>query len=497
MVARTATVNPRFSTPPPPTVVLAPHDDPARAAARLARLHALGVDARCEVEASALETLRADVVIYDATLDGDGAPAAHRRLAPDAEPLLWAHALTTAEAIAAAESGFDGILVEPVDDQRLLSAVRAAASRHQGPHALHALLDVVPYPTALLGPGPGHRLHGVNEAFTRAFGARDGSDGPLSADAPSGGLLDAGTLADLDAALSRDTTAYLFDRTRQVDGQPLHFDVVARRVAGAGTLVSLRDRTVSRALLLGRDRRRRLAALGAVAGSIAEDLLDPVTLIRVDHEQMHEAVEQIRRAWAEMRSICRATSPLQEETFRRGDAGILACRDLLGECDTALGRLSRVLAVLPDVLRDVDQDAPLEAVSLDDVVEGALLLTRGALRTRCETRSARAAGCVVRARRLDLQQVFIEVLLTIGDSLRGWGQLQIQGTLRGEAACIDIAARDDRNPSNLLADLREQDLAEPTDVVHRYGGHVELELQAPWVVLSVRLPVDRHAPPPS
>ncbi len=495
------------------TTVLIVDDDPAVAMIFAEVLTLAGCKVRkAGSGAEALEAFAeepAEVVLFDFKLgDMSGLQCSERMqaLGTDFASILVTGDLSRATAIDAANQGFQQVIEKPLPDtDRLVEAVarsaagvrlrvenaglqqelerrnqelsRANERLEQAQSHAESIFNAVPFPLLLLGAE--RSVVARNAAYDRFF-----DDARL----PEAFLSDT-ALERLRSDLGEDACCYLYNRTWQAEGRPVVFDIVARALSSepdAPLLLCLEDRTASQALKARFDRNRRLSALGAITSGLVDDMMDPVTLMRVNVEQLADLQPVVRRGWDEMRGIVRARAPVQQEAFDNADRALRESRDIAEECETALGRLNRVLRALRDFLDHLDEEE-LGPVDLQAAVDGALQLARGQLRPRCETRVSLGPLGQVWARQSDLQQVFVDLLLGAAGSLRSWGVLHLEGRAQGEATLLSIRIEEDAKASTQAA-LDNLDLGELMEVLHRFDGSLHVEQEPGGPTVTVRLP---------
>ncbi len=470
---------------------------------------------------------RPDVVVLDlrlGTMSGFDCFSAMREGEADFAAILLTAQLTRETAVEAANQGFHQILLKPLDDaDDLVRAVARAAEtvrlrrenqelaadllernrlleasnqRLRGTvdeldrsrRRADAILQAVPFPLVLVGRD--RKILGQNESYRATFGAGAVEAGLEVLPAQ---FLSASDLAEIETGLVQQETVYLFDRVWS--GQAAHgvFDVVARRMPledGGETalLLCMQDRTASRTLQRRFDRRRRLSAIGAVAAGLAEDLLDPVTLIRINLTQLADRLALVRRVWDEVGRRFRPVDRTQAALVADAEEALADAREMMDESRDGLARMLRVLKVLPQFLGEAQAESGPEPVELASIVERALTMTRGQLRPRCEVRVAFSPMTPVRARAVDLVQAFVELLLAAGDCLRTWGLLNVLGQEQGEAACVRIHIEDDDPRPLTRAALADFDFSDAIEMIHRHGGAFDVECEGRGLAFVVRLP---------
>jgi CheY-like chemotaxis protein len=470
---------------------------------------------------------RPDVVVLDLRLGemtGLDCISAMREGDRDFAAILLTAQLTRETAVEAANRGFHQILLKPLlDPGDLIRAVARAAEtvrlrrenqelaadllernrlleasnqRLRGTvdeldrsrRRADAILQAVPFPLVLVGRD--RKIIGHNESYRAVFGAGAIEAGP-SALPPQ--FLSATDLAEIETGLASQETVYLFDRAWSGHGAHGVFDVVARRMPledGGETalLLCMQDRTASRTLQRRFDRRRRLSAIGAVAAGLAEDLLDPVTLIRINLSQLADRLAIVRRVWDEVGRRFRPVDRSQATLVGDAEEALADAREMLDESRDGLARMLRVLKVLPQFLDEAQAESGPEPLDLAGVLERAITMTRGQLRPRCEVRVAFSPLAPVRARAVDLVQAFVELLLAAGDCLRTWGVLNVSGQEQGEAACVRIQFEDDDPRPLTRAALADTDFGDAIEMFHRHGGEFDVESDGRGLAFVVRLP---------
>lgn len=265
------------------------------------------------------------------------------------------------------------------------------------------------------------------------------------------------------------------------------FDQIVAAPGDAAALVGAVRRAATRVACRRRHRQRRLQSLGMVAQGFAEDVLDPVTLIRVNLEQLSEHLGSIGQAWENARQVFRARDAAELAAVERADRALRDSSEMVGECEAALNRVHRTLRGLPRMADTVEGAAP-EPVALDEVVEAALRLTRAWLRPRCEIRADHAAACAVVARRAELQQMFVDLLLDVGGCLRSWAVLSVEMAAADRDATVTLRLEPEGEPDGLHADVGRLDLTEAIATCHRYGGALRVDCLDGGAAITVRLP---------
>jgi DNA-binding response OmpR family regulator len=469
-----------------------------------------------------------DVVVLDLRLgamSGFDCFRAMRSTDVDFAAILLTAQLTRETAVEAANHGFHQILLKPLEDSgELVRAVERAAEtvrlrRENHELAVHlleqnrlleasnqtlrgtvaelararrradAILQTVPFPIVLLSPR--REILGYNESYRRTFGP-PASEAEL--DALPAQFLSARDLEEIEGGLAGQDTVYLVNRVWNGPGGQGIFDVLARRVplgdgAEPALLLCMQDRTASRTLQRRFDRRRRLSAVGAVAAGLAEDLLDPVTLIRINLTQLGDRLALVRRVWDEVARRFRPVDRTQAALMADAEEALADAREMLDESRDGLGRMLRVLRVLPQFLDEAEAELGPERLELPNIVERALTMTRGQLRPRCEVRVSFSPMAQVRARAVDLVQAFVELLLAAGDCLRTWGVVHVEGAVSGEAACVRIRMEDDDPRPLTRAAVSDIDLTDAIEMLHRHGGSLDVECEdAGGLAFVVRLP---------
>ncbi len=257
-------------------------------------------------------------------------------------------------------------------------------------------------------------------------------------------------------------------------------ETVALRRENRRLLLCLQDRDST---LERYDHQRRMGSLGAVTAGLVEDMLDPVTVMRVNLEQLHHQQPLLRRGWEELRSLTRARDPLQADALDLGERALKETREIVSECEQSVSRLNRVLRAVRDFVEHNEVAAPGE-VEVSDALDAALQLTRGPLRPRCETRVAYGPLGRVWAVRGDVEQVLVSLLMSAADCFEGWGVLEVDGGVRGAAVEVSIGVEGTEAGRRLGA----LELAEPAEVLERYEGGLEFGRTTHGAQLTLRLP---------
>lgn len=333
-----------------------------------------------------------------------------------------------------------------------------------------ALVRAVPFPLAMVGEG--RLLTRCNAAFAGRFGS---TEVPVA-------LLDDEALARLRCELGQAEVAWRYEVEWAARGERRLVDIVARRVTGQpdAMLLCLQDRDAARAR---RDRQRRMGSLGAVAAGLVEDMLDPVTVMKVNLEQLAYHQPVLRRAWSELRSEARDRDRAQAKALDQGARALQETGEIVSECEHSVGRLDRVLRAVRDFVEH-DKVAAPGAVEVADALDAALQLTRGPLRPQCETRVAYGPLGQVWAVRGDVEQVLVALLMAAAGCFEGWGVLEVDGGLRGEAVEVSIGV-EGTDAGRRLGAL---ELDEPAELLERYEGGLEYGRTPHGAQLTLRLP---------
>lgn len=524
-----------------PLRVLLVEDDPTVAQLLAEMLHARGHIARAAHSIADAHDhygeLDPHVVVFDLLLGGgENGLDCHNGLREafaegDFAAVLLTAALTRDRAVEATNRGFVQILTKPLDDaddftravesagemvrlrarQRALEqALRARTAELEASNAalretieeldraraaVEATLHAVPFPLVVIGADD--RPLRSNGAYARAFGESAEAVGGLA-----GGLLTEADVATLRTELEADDTVYLFDRVGPGHAGQGVFNIVARRADDApgedgpgAILVCLIDRSATRAMQARLARRRRLAALGSVSAGVAQDLLDPATFVKLNLVQLSEQMKRVRRGCDAVLERMHA-QPTTQAALRDIASEVDESASVVEESVQGLRRMQRVITVMTDFLDETEQ--PDEPVELRSAVDRAVLLTRGPLRARCELHVRLPDLGAILARRVDLEQAFVGLLMAAGSTVQGWGVLRIDGARMGEAACVDIHLEDDRAPALARAAMEKLDIGDSLDVFSRLGGRMFIEYgDEGEAVMRVLLPVGQRDPEPA
>lgn len=443
-----------------------------------------------------------EVVLFDlrlADMTGLECHAHLRQTLEDYSPILVTAHLTRQTAVEAAHIGFRRILEKPFADTGVLAravenAVEAARLRREnrvlaetlrGRNAAlqrsndelrdalgalgrarkesESLLQALPLPVVAFEDGAAVTS---NAAFRSVFG---GEVLPRAFISPY-------ELEQLTRCVERDGVCLLNDRGWSGPDGHAVFNVRATRDVEGRILLALSDQNAGLGTRERLERRRRLSALGAASRGLHDGLVDPLTLIGMNLEQMSGHAQTVRGAWDELRGCSRPRNRAEARRWHAADLLMDEVAQMAGECRTAVNRIGEQLSAV-----QAFTPAPSEgrSSSVDDALRAALTLTRTTRQQICETRVEVEPLGQAEVPASALKQVLVDLLLLAVGSLRGWGLLRLLGAPAGGLVMLLVLVE---------GEVEDSDATELGETLQRMGGALKMQPDSGGTTFVVHLP---------
>ncbi|MGH0037562.1 MAG: ATP-binding protein [Myxococcota bacterium] len=278
-------------------------------------------------------------------------------------------------------------------------------------------------------------------------------------------------------------------RTR--DGRHVEIGGGAVKALGsqpAGRFVTLRDRSVQRRSERLLRERQKLESVGILAAGVAHEVNNPLSYVRANLVHMSALAPQLEKA------LLHAPAPDCED--------LLEFPEVLADSIEGLDRIARIVDSMLRFSRSPEEG--LGPVQMNDVVEEALRLAtlRPDDRIRVERELARDLP-PVEGSSDRLVQVLLNLVLNAKEALSRCESGRIGVTTALEGTDVVVRVRDDGPGVAPELEARVFDpffttrppgqgtglgLSIASDIVHEFGGHLDLEPGGPGACFALRLP---------